>query len=151
MILRCRFCLALFCSGLGRVYVRFVEYPHFFSASSYSSLMLFNISALGEFCDNPSLIVFASCFLIRGGWFDATSIYIYNIYIYIYIIYTYIYIYVYINLSFGFLHGRYALFSKLNVTCRKSTSVRLATISILKSIFLKIMIIFVRVSPVCCK
>ena len=121
MILRCRFLLTLFCSWLGGVYVSFVVCPHFFSASSYSNLVLLNISALEEFRDNLSLIIFVSCFLICGGWFDDTSMYI--------------------NLSFGFLYGRYVLFSKLNVTSKKSTSVRLVTISILKSIFLKILII----------
>ena len=54
----------------------------------------------------------------------------------------------YISLSFGFLYGRYVLFSKLNVTSKKSTSVRLVTTSIL--IFLKILIIFFRILFVCC-
>ena len=56
----------------------------------------------------------------------------------------------YLNLSFVFLYGRYVLFSKVNVTSKKSSSVRLATISILKSIFLKILIIFFRILSVCC-
>ena len=131
MILRCSFRLTLFCSGLGGVYISFVVYPHFFSASSYSNLMLLNISALEEFRDNLSLIIFVSCFLICGGWFDATSIYI--------------------NLSFGYLYGWYVLLSKLNVTSRKSISVRLVTISILKSIFLKILITFFRILSGGCK
>ena len=131
MILRCSFRLTLFFSGLGGVYVSFVVYPHFFSASSYSNLMLLNISALDEFRDNLSLIIFVSCFLICGGWFDATSIYI--------------------NLSFGYLYGWYVLLSKLNVTSRKSISVRLVTISILKSIFLKILITFFRILSGGCK
>ena len=131
MILRCSFRLTLFFSGLGGVYVSFVVYPHFFSASSYSNLMLLNISALDEFRDNLSLIIFVSCFLICGGWFDATSIYI--------------------NLSFGYLYGWYVLLSKLNVTSRKSISVRLVTISILKSIFLKILITFFRILSAGCK
>ena len=131
MILRCSFRLTLFCSGLGWVYVSFVVYPHFFSASSYSNLMLLNLSALEEFHDNLSLIIFVSCFLICGGWFDATSIYI--------------------NLSFGYLYGWYVLLSKLNVTSRKSISVRLVTISILKSIFLKILITFFRILSGGCK
>ena len=74
MILRCRFLLTLFCSWLGGVYVSFVVCPHFFSASSYSNLVLLNISALKEFRDNLSLIIFVSCFLICGGWSDDTSI-----------------------------------------------------------------------------
>ena len=131
MILRCSFRLTLFFSGLGGVYVSFVVYPHFFSASSYSNLMLLNISALDEFRDNLSLIIFVSCFLICGGWFDATSIYI--------------------NLSFGYLYWCYVLLSKLNVTSRKSISVRLVTISILKSIFLKILITFFRILSAGCK
>ena len=130
MILRCRFLLTLFCSWLGGVYVSFVVCPHFFSASSYSNLVLLNISALEEFRDNLSLIIFVSCFLICGGWFDDTSLCI--------------------NLSFGFLYGQYVLLSKLNVTSKKSTSVRLVTISILKSIFLKILIIFFRALSLCC-
>ena len=85
-ILRCPFLLMLFCSWLGRAYVSFVACPHFFSASSYSNLVLLNISALEEFRDNLSLIIFVSCFLICGGWFDDTSMYI--------------------NLSFGILYGR---------------------------------------------
>ena len=115
MILRCRFFLTLFCSWLGGVYVSFVQCPHFFSVSSYSNLVLLNISALEEFRENLSLIIFVSCFSICCGWFDDTSMYI--------------------NLSLGFLYGRYVLFSKLNVTYKKWTSVRLVTISILKSNF----------------
>ena len=122
MILRCRFLLTLLCSWLGGIYISFIVCPHFFRASSYSNLVLLNISALEEVLDNLSLIIFVSCFLICGGWFDDTSIYV--------------------NLLFGFLYGRYVLFSKLNVTSKKSTSVRLVTISILKSIFLKILITF---------
>ena len=48
------------------------------------------------------LIIFVSFFLIFGWWFDDTS--------------------VYINLSFGSLYGRYVLFSKLNVTYKKTFS-----------------------------
>ena len=125
MILRCRFLLTLFCSWIGVVYVSIVVCPHFSSASSYSNLVLLNISALEEFRDNLSLIIFVSCFLICGGWFDDTSMYI--------------------NLSFYFLYGRYVLFSKLNVTSKKSTSVRLVTTSVLKSIFLKILNILFRI------
>ena len=122
MVLRCLFLLTLFCSWLGGVYVCIVVCPQFFRASSYSNLVLLNISALEEFCDNLSLIIFVSCFLICGGWFDDT--------------------WMYINLSFSFLYGRYVLFSKINVTSNKSTSVRLVTISILKWIFSKILISF---------
>ena len=122
MVLRCLFLLTLFCSWLGGVYVSIVVCPQFFSASSYSNLVLLNISALEEFCDNLSLIIFVICFLICGGWFDDT--------------------WMYINLSFSFLYGRYVLFSKFNVTSKKSTSVRLVTMSILKWIFSKILISF---------
>ena len=122
MILRCRFLATLFCSWLGGVYVSFVVCLHFFNPSSYSNLVLLNISTLEESRDNPSLIIFVSCFLICGGWFDDPSLYI--------------------NWSSGFLYGQYVLLSKLNVTSKKSASVRLVTISILTSIFLKILIIF---------
>ena len=130
MILRCRFLLTLFCSWLGGVYVSFNVCPHFFSASWYSNLVFLNISALEEFRDNLSLTIFVSCHLICGGWFDDTSMYI--------------------NWSFRFLYVRYVLFSKLNGTSKKSISVRLVTISILKSIFLKILIIFFRTLSACC-
>ena len=130
MILRWRFRLALFCSWLGGVYVSFVLCPHFFSASSYSNLVLLNTSALEEFRDNLLLIIFVSCFSICDGWFDDTSMYI--------------------NLSFGFLCRRYVLFSQFNITSKKSTSVRLVTISILKSIFLKILIMFFHTLSICC-
>ena len=122
MILRCRFLATLFCSWLGGVYVSFVVCLHFFNPSSYSNLVLLNISTLEESRDNLSLITFVSCFLICGGWFDNTSLCF--------------------NVSFGFLYGQYVLLSKLNVTSKKSASVRLVTISILTSIFLKILIIF---------
>ena len=108
MTLRCRFLLTLFCSWLGGVYVSFIVCPHFFSASWYSNLVFLNISALEEFRGNLSLIIFVSCHLICGGWFDDTSMYI--------------------NWSLGFLYVRYVLFSKLNVTSKKSISVRLVTI-----------------------
>ena len=130
MILRCRFLLTLFCSWLGGVYVSFLVCPHFFSASSCSNLVLLNTSALEEFHGILSLIIFVNCFLICGGWFVDISMYI--------------------NLFFIFLYGRYVLFSKLNVASKKSTSVRLVTISILKLIFLKILIIFFRTLSACC-
>ena len=117
MILRCRFCLALFCSWLGGLYVSFVVCLHFFSTSSYSDLVLLYISALEEFYDNVLLIVFVSWFLISAVWFDDTS--------------------VYINLSFGFLYGRHVLFSKLNITSKESNSVRLVTISVFSRYFWK--------------
>ena len=60
MILRCRFLLTLFCSWLGGVYVSFVVCPHFFSAFSYFNLVLLNLSALEEFRDNLSLIIFTT-------------------------------------------------------------------------------------------
>ena len=44
----------------------------------------------------------------------------------------------------------HALFSKLNVTSKNSASVRLVTVSILKSIFLKKLIAFFRTLSVCC-
>ena len=122
MILRFRFLATLFCSWLGGVYVSFVVCLHFFNPSSYSNLVLLNISTLEESRDNPSLIIFVSCFLICGGWFDDPSLYI--------------------NWSSGFLYGQYVLLSKLNVTSKKSASVRSVTILILKSVFLKILIIF---------
>ena len=129
MILCCSFLLMLFCSWLVGVYVSFVVCPNFLSASSYSNLVLLNISALKQFRDSLSAIIFVSCFVICAGWFDDTSMYI--------------------NLSIGFLYGRYVLFSKLNVTPKKSASVRMVTISILKSIFLKMLITFFCAVSVC--
>ena len=129
MILRFPFLLMLFCSWLGGVYVSFVVCPNFLSNSSYSNLVLLNISALKQFRDSLSVIIFVSCFVICGGWFDDTSMYI--------------------NLSIGFLYGRYVLFSKLDVTPKKSASVRMVAISILKSIFLKMLITFFCTVSVC--
>ena len=103
--------------------------PNFLSASSYSNLVLLNISALKEFRDSLSLIIFVSCFLICDGWFDDTSMYI--------------------NLSISFLYGMYVLFSKLNLIPKKSASVRMVTISILKSIYLKMLITFFCTVSVC--
>ena len=55
--LRCRFRLVLFRSRLGGVYCSFVVCPDFFSASSYSYLVMLNLSAPEEFRDNLSLII----------------------------------------------------------------------------------------------
>ena len=60
--LRCRFRLALFRSRLGGVYFSFVVCPDFFSASSYSDLVMLDLSALEEFRDNLSLIIFLVVF-----------------------------------------------------------------------------------------
>ena len=78
----------------------------------------------------PITDYFFRCFLIFGGWFEDRSIYI--------------------NLTFGFLYGRYLLFSNLNFTSGKSTSVTLVIISISKLIFLKILIISFRILSFCC-
>ena len=73
MILRCRFCLALFCLWLVGVFDRFIVCPHYFSASSYSNLVLLNISALEEFRDNLSLIIFVLLFLLECLHLNAIS------------------------------------------------------------------------------
>ena len=80
----------------------------------------------------PITDYFCYLFFSCGGWLDGTSIY------------------TYINLSFCFLYGQYVLLSKLNGTSKKSISVRLVTISIFKSIFLKILIAFFRTLSVYC-
>ena len=100
--------------------------PHFLSASSYSKLVLLNVFELERFRDKLWLIIFVSCFLICGGWFDD--------------------IWMYINLSFGCLYGRYVLFSKWNVLI---VIFWLVAISILKSISLKILFIFFPTLSVC--
>ena len=73
MILRCRFCLALFCLWLVGVFDRFIACSHYFSAYSYSNLVLLNISALEEFRKNLSLIIFVLIFLLEGLHLNSIS------------------------------------------------------------------------------
>ena len=79
-IIFCVLLLVLFCLSflvlLGCVHFSFALWPHFFSASSWSGFDCSNISALEEFLDNFSLMVWVRCFIICGGWFDELLIYV---------------------------------------------------------------------------
>ena len=104
-------------------------YPMVFNAVSYSTSDAWKIYAFEEFLDNLLLIVFGNFFIVSGGWFEFPLIYR--------------------SLSLGFLQGLYELFIMLTVTCKKSAILKFVSMSVLKSISLKIFLIFLRSWSIC--
>ena len=111
----------LFCSSLWD-FISTLWYPLFFQAVSYSDFVSLEISLLDEVLFTLLLIDIGMCLMSRGGWLE--DVLTYN------------------KRPLGFLYARYVLFVMLNVTCKKSTILRFALISILNPISLKIFITF---------
>ena len=104
-------------------------YPLSLRAFSYGYLDELKTSSLEEFLDKRSLIIFGNWLIICGGWFD--DLLTYN------------------NKSFGFLYGLYVPLFKLNVVSKKSTILRLVSISMAKPMSLNVLIMFLRIRSIC--
>ena len=125
------FRLFLFLCSFRALYFRFIFlYPLYFEAFSYSGLAELETCSLEELLDNLSSMEFGRCFIIWGGWFEE--------------------VWIYRKLSFGFLQGLFVLFARLNVTFKKFTIFKLASISILKPLSLNNFITFFLILSVNC-
>ena len=98
-------------------------YPLSLRTFSYWYLDELKIFPLEEFLDKRSLINFGNWMIICGGWFE--DLWIYN------------------NKSFDFLYGLYVPLFKLNVMSRRSTTLRLVSTSMAKTMYLNVLIILV--------
>ena len=104
-------------------------YPLSLRTFSYWYLDELKIFPLEEFLDKRSLINFGNWMIICGGWFE--DLWIYN------------------NKSFDFLYGLYVPLFKLNVMSRRSTTLRLVSTSMAKTMYLNVLIIFYRIRSIC--
>ena len=104
-------------------------YPLSLRTFSYWYLDELKIFPLEEFLDKRSLIIFGNWMIICGGWFE--DLWIYN------------------NKSFDFLYGLYVPLFKLNVMSRRSTTLRLVSTSMAKTMYLNVLIIFYRIRSIC--
>ena len=100
------------------IYILYICYIYIYISHIYIYIYIY----LGVFLYNLSLIILTSFFIICGGWLDKTLMYL--------------------SSSFGFLYCRYVTFARLNVTSKKLISTKLVMISLLKLVFLKILIFF---------
>ena len=124
-MLCCRFLFAWLLLVLSNFSLKSV-YPLSLRDFSYWYLDELKTSSLEEFLDKHSLIIFGNWLIICCGWFDDLLIYD--------------------NKSFGFSYG---LYFKLNVMSKKSTILRLVSISMAKKMFLNVLIIFLRIRSIC--
>ena len=104
-------------------------YPLSLRTFSYWYLDELKIFPLEEFLDKRSLIIFGNWMIICGGWFE--DLWIYN------------------NKSFDFLYGLYVPLFKLNVMSRRSTTLRLVSTSMAKTMYLNVLIIFYCIRSIC--